>query len=402
MPIRLEGVLGAELLHDDPEHELLLILAGTTERRRRGAERARELAAAADWTRLEKLLQLSRLFPGLGPRLAELVPAEACANFSQALSSARRTAGSEEIVLQLSIEQARSALRTRGIRSASLKGPLLGRVAYGEAGRRTSSDVDILVPQEALQDAVVALQELGYETPTDHVEADGLPLLHFTMVHGQKRLPPVELHWRIHWYEREFAQLHLLPPSPGSPSDWRPAPEAELAALLLFYARDGFVGLRYPADLGAWWDRNRPHLDAAAFEQILREHPLLRPALTTALTVSERTAGLPARELIGDRLPGPRGRLAVRLADPYPYPSVQQAYAEIGLIDGLLAPRGQLSEYVRRQVSPPPAVIREHAERADDQAVSRAGYSFRTLARYALALSRVAGLRAGRRARFAQ
>jgi hypothetical protein len=314
----------------------------------------------------------------------------------------RQAAGSEEIVLQLTIEQARSALTARGIRSASLKGPLLGRAAYGEAGRRSSSDVDILVPRERLHEAVAALKELGYEAPTDHVEAEGLPLLHFTLPHSHNALPPVELHWRIHWYEREFAERQLLPPAADSPSDWRPTAEAEFAALLLFYARDGFVGLRYPTDLGAWWDRNEQQLDPGAFNRILREHPLLEPALTTGLAVAERTIGIPAQRLIGDRFPGPRGRVAVRLADPYPYPTLQQAYAEIGLIDGLLAPRGQLGEYVRRQISPPPAVIREHAERAADKTISRTGYSIRTLARYAVALSRIAGVQAGRRARFAQ
>lgn len=395
-------MLGTELLHDDPEHELLLTLAGTGERRRLGAQRIHELAAAADWGRLEQLLEAGRLFPNLGPRLAEVVPSHAVAAFEHSLGAARQAAGSEEIVLQLTIEQARAALTDRGIRSASLKGPLLGRAAFGEAGRRFSSDVDILVPPEALREAVAALRELGYGPPIDHVEADGLPLLHFTLIHGENRLPPVELHWRIHWYEREFAQRHLLPPSPDSPSDWRPAAEAELAALLLFYARDGFVGLRYPTDLGAWWDRHASQLDADAFDRILREHPLLQPSLTTALAVAERTIGIPVRQLIGDRTPRLRGRLAVLLADPYPYLTVQQVYAEIGLIDGLLAPPGQFAAYVRRQISPPLAVIREHAERAEDQTVSRAGYSFRTLARYALALSRLARVPFGRRARFAR
>jgi hypothetical protein len=80
---------------------------------------------------------------------------------------------------------------------------------------------------------------------------------------------------------------------------------------------------------------------------------------------------------------------------------MQQAYAEIGLIDGLLTPRNKLGEYARRQIAPPAAVLHEHAERAGEEAVSPLGYSFRTLLRYALALSRVTGLPLGSRARFA-
>jgi hypothetical protein len=33
-------------------------------------------------------------------------------------------------------------------------------------------------------------------------------------------------------------------------------PVEQLAALLLFYARDGFLGLRFVADIAAWWDRH--------------------------------------------------------------------------------------------------------------------------------------------------
>ncbi len=50
----------------------------------------------------------------------------------------------------------------------------------------------------------------------------------------------MELHWRVHWYERSFAHERLLPPTPDDPpQNWRPAPADELAALLLFYAGMG-------------------------------------------------------------------------------------------------------------------------------------------------------------------
>src|SRR5205814_8803590 len=98
------------------------------------------------------------------------------------------------------------------------------------------------VAPEHLKRAVEVVRELGYARPTDYVDSSGLPLLHFALVHERDELPPVELHWRIHWYETRFARERLLAPD-GAP-DWRPAPVDELAALLLFYARDGFTGLR--------------------------------------------------------------------------------------------------------------------------------------------------------------
>lgn len=377
-------------------------MVGTAERRRLSGERIRRLASTVDWSRLRQMLENGRLFPSLGPRLAELAPPAVAPDFDAALAQARQAAGGDEIMFQLTFGQVHSALAERGIRSALLKGPLLGRAAYGEAGRRLSGDVDVLVPTEDLGRAAGALRELGYVPPTDHLEAGGLPLLHLTMVHSQNRLPAVELHWRIHWYERDFARLRLLPTEPDSPSDWRPPAAAEFAALLLFYARDGFTGLRYPSDIGGWWDRHSAALDPADFNRIMTDHPALEPALLAALAVAERTIGIPSRRLTGGRALRRRSRVAVRLADPYPYQSLQQVYAEVSLIDGLLAPRHKLGEYARRQIAPPPAVIREHAEHAEEEAISRLGYSVRTLLRYGLALSRVAGLRFGARIRFAR
>ena len=55
---------------------------------------------------------------------------------------------------------------------------------------------------EQLQAAVEVVRGLGYGAPTDYVQECGLPLLHFVLVHERGELPPVELHWRVHWYER--------------------------------------------------------------------------------------------------------------------------------------------------------------------------------------------------------
>src|SRR6201999_2782545 len=98
------------------------------------------------------------------------------------------------------------------------------------------------------------------------------------LMHGRDELPPVELHWRIHWYERNFAVERLLPPaSPASP-DWCPEPVDELAALLLFYARDGFIDLRLATDLGAWWDVRGAGVEVGALERLLDTYPALARA----------------------------------------------------------------------------------------------------------------------------
>ena len=199
----------------------------------------------------------------------------------------------------------------------------------------------------------------------------------------------MELHWRVHWYETRFARERLLAPS--GDLDWRPAPVDELSALLLFYARDGFTGLRQATDLGAWWDAFGAELSPAALAETARSYPALAPALGAALRVAERTVRLPAAQALGGGAPlGARGRLAVRLADPRPYESQAQLFAEIGLIDGLLAPARDLWAFLGARSAPPAEVMREHVEKAHrGRATSTLGYSLRVLGRYALAITRL-------------
>src|SRR4029079_8012665 len=78
-----------------------------------------------------------------------------------------------------------------------------------------------------------------------------LPRLHRELFH--ETLPPLELHWRIHWYEESFAAAALARAQPTNEGWRRLQPADELASLLLFLARDGFAGLRQTVDVAAWW-----------------------------------------------------------------------------------------------------------------------------------------------------
>ncbi|HWC47373.1 MAG TPA: nucleotidyltransferase family protein, partial [Solirubrobacterales bacterium] len=234
------------------EQELILRAAATRERREAERGRIDELVRAVEWSALTEQLAHARLLPTLGPRIAALAGAGAPAEFSEAASASVEACRRQDALLLLMGEQVIAALGARGIAAAALKGPGLGEELHGEAGRRLSSDIDLLVPASRLREAVAVVAELGYEQPTDPVEENGLPLLHFAMPHGE--LPAVELHWRIHWYEDRFAEERLLPPSEAG-EEWRPEPVDRLIALLLYYARDGFSGMRQATDLAAWWDR---------------------------------------------------------------------------------------------------------------------------------------------------
>ncbi len=372
------------------ERQLILLSAGTAARRRAMGERADRLMAEVDWPRLAETLRLRKLLPTLGPRIVELAKGRASEDFAATVEQAIATGRRHGAFLQLMSLRVIAMLADAGIRSTALKGPLLGEAIYGDPGRRPSSDIDLLVSPEQLQAAVeVVVRGLGYGAPTDHVYDRGLPLLHFVLVHERGELPPLELHWRVHWYEQSFARERLLPPAVDSLGEWRPPGADELAALLLFYARDGFVGLRLATDLSAWWDVYGAGLPPGALDELLRTYPAFARVIPVALEVAETTVGLPAAQIIGDmprrRL---RERMAVRLANPNPRSSPSQLYADMGLIDGLLMPRGGLGAFLRRQVLPPPEVLDQQARHAARRrARSSLGRGAGVLARYGLTVA---------------
>jgi Uncharacterised nucleotidyltransferase len=373
------------------ERQLILLSVGTAARRRAMGERADRLTAEVDWPALAETLRLRKLLPTLGPRIVELAKGRASDDFAATVEQAIATGRRHGAFLQLMSLRAITMLADAGIRSTALKGPLLGEAIYGDPGRRPSSDIDLLVSPEQLQTAVEVVRGLGYGAPTDHVYDRGLPLLHFVLVHERGELPPVELHWRVHWYERSFARERLLPPAVDPLGEWRPAPADELAALLLFYARDGFAGLRLATDLSAWWDVHGADLPPGALDELLGAYPAFARVIPVAVEVAERMVGLPATRIVGDmpRL-GLGERMAVRLANPNPRSSSSQIYADMGLIDGLLMPRGDFGAFVRRQVLPPPEVLDQQAQHAARRrARSSLGRGAGMLARYGLTVARL-------------
>jgi Uncharacterised nucleotidyltransferase len=373
------------------ERQLILLSAGTADRRRAMHEQAARLMPNVDWRRLGEILHRRRLLPTLGPRILEFAEGRANNDFVVAVEQAVASGRRQGAFLQVVSVRMMACLADAGVRSVALKGPFLSEAIYGDPGRRLSNDIDLLVAKEQLPVAVEVARKLGYDAPTDYVLDDGLPMLHFTLGHEDGKLPPVEIHWRIHWYERSFARERLLPPDSNAKSNWRPAPVDELAALLLFYARDGFIDLRLATDVGAWWDAFGAGLQLDAFEDLLHAYPAFAHIIPVAAKVAENIVGLPIAHIIRD-MPelGLRDRMAIRLADPNPRVSAHQLFADMGLIDGLLMPPGDFRAFIRRKVLPPREVLNEYAEYSPaGRAVSPLGYSVRVLTRYGLALGKV-------------
>lgn len=372
------------------ERQLILLSAGTAVRRRVMHEQVECMLGEVDWSRLAETLRVRRLLPTLGPRILELAGRHASDDFVIAVEQAVEIAHRHGVFLMLVCQRVMSALSDAGIPSTPLKGPLLSEAVYGDPGRRLSSDIDLLVAPEQLRLAVEVVQGLGYKTPTDHVDYSGLPQLHFLLACERQKLPPVELHWRVHWYERSFAHERLLPTARDPRGDWHPALADELAALLLFYARDGFVDLRLATDLSAWWDVYGADLPSGALDELLRVYPALARVIPVAAKVAEKVVGLPATQIISDMHKlGIRDRMAVRLANPNPQTSRSQLFADMGFIDGLLMPPGDFGAFIRRQVLLPREVLDEYARRAPEwRAKSPVDYGLRVLARYGIAMLR--------------
>jgi len=333
---------------------LTALTAGTAAARRAARDEVEGLIDRVDWSLLAERLWARRLLPLLGERIVDLAGSRASRLFVETTQRAIEECAKQDGWLELISIHVIDELRAAGIRSLPLKGPTLGRALYGELGRRPSADIDLLVAREDLAGAVASVAHLGYRPAHDEPDADALPLLHVRLDHVTGNLPPLELHWRVHWYECRFSR-ELLFRSVDAADANRPAPRAhELASLLLFYARDGFVDLRLACDVAAWWDAFGFALPPGAVSAIIAEHPKLERALLAAIEVAGRVVGLPRLELIdGHRRPERRVRLAERLANPDGLGSRQQLVADTWLVDWLLTPSGGRRACIWRQLHSP-------------------------------------------------
>jgi hypothetical protein len=334
-----------------PEVALTLALVGTAARRRDGEAQIRELAERVDHTALERVLRRHVLLALAGTRLEAVAPERLSDELRGAIRQevdATRRRGSVQAALT---PRWVATLEAAGIRCLPVKGSGLAQRIHGDLGLRPSADVDLLVAAEQLREAVAILREDGFVAPRDPVSKDGLPAMHFQLHHPRGALPEIELHWRLCWYEEGFSAT-LLRHSAMGPDGIRVAhPPEELAALLLFYARDGFAGLRLAADIAAWWDVMGDTLAPRALEAVAEAHPELRFVLATAAVIAERLVGLPAGRLLD---PAPaftaRGRAAARLANWDLSGTPGQHLTNVYLVDLMLSPSGGEWAALRRQL----------------------------------------------------
>jgi hypothetical protein len=278
------------------------------------------------------------------------------------------------------------ALADQGIRAVPLKGATLAEAVYGDIGARLSSDIDLLVAVSGLDKAVEVAEREGWREP-EPFKPQGLPRLHRELFH--ESLPPVELHWRVHWYDDAFAAAALDRAQPTGDGLLRLQPADELACLLLFLARDGFAGLRQTVDVAAWWAALGGDAAAAGIRAIAAAHPELDRALAAAARLVEDMADIPHGALAGRAQLSRRQRAALRLANPWLAGSRQQVQADVSFMDGLLAPPDGTRAFVGRQLLPPQSTLVRRQPRLQGASparlgVARLGHAGRLLGRYVL------------------
>jgi hypothetical protein len=237
-----------------------------------------------------------------------------------------------------------------GIQALVLKGPLQARRLHGDVGYRMSNDVDLLVAGKDLGPATNALAPLGYSVePATPIRGHGFPDIHAILNSTHVGLPRIDLHWRVHWYEEKFSE-DLGARSRKRGSFLEPEPVDDLAALMLFYARDGFYGLRAAVDIAAWCAINRA-VEQPWLARHCREYPRLRRALAAAAIATERTVGVPATALVPPSCLRQRTpRLAANLANWAQTGEPDQLRANITVVDALLSPPAELSNFARREL----------------------------------------------------
>ena len=374
------------------ERRLVLALCGTEVRRQMRREETRALLERADATHLLALMERLNVITLVGRRLLDLgsgMPVWLADRLGRTIDSARHHGTLMEVITLDLLAR----LQSSGICALPLKGAMLSRVLYGDPGMRSSIDIDLLVAPRELLAATQVIKQMGWVVEQDRHSPD-LPDLHARLVH--RTLPSIEVHWRVHWNERHFAGDALQRADPSGPGGTlRMRPDDELASLLLFWARDGFGGLRAPADIAAWWSLwqggmgERPPLDAVA-----DCYPDIAVPLGVASVLLDRLVGVPPWR------PGslrPRARVAEMLANPFLDGVPPQLGADQGLVDIVLAPPGGTGAAARRHLLKVPAHREQLAVKASRGVWLLQGeHALRTLRRWTPRLT-AAAVQAARR-----
>ena len=359
---RLGGatMVSVRILEPNAAAHLALLLAATDAVRAREADRIRRFAETAQARDVMGVFVAQRVTPVLTARLRALAPDAFDAATWRALDHHVEELRTRGMLQEMATGRIVASLAGDSIHAVPLKGAALSSRLHGHPGMRESDDIDVLVDVADLEPAAAAVAALGWTRRIEPVPGPraGLPQLHLGIEHESPTMPRLELHWRVDWREERFSREALQRARAAGRRELDPIDE--LAALLLFYARDGFAGLKLALDVSAWWDRFGAELDDGGVAPLCARHVRLAAALRAAALSSERIVGVPAARVLPGIRPRRRELMAVRLANWDLSGDPQQVLANVRLVDGLLTFPRDLGRYAGRQLVPPPSVVRHY------------------------------------------
>jgi hypothetical protein len=332
---------------DEPGAERALLLAlvrgyaGTEDDSAAG-----QLIPAVDQASLTERLRRLKVLGLFGARLLELAPEVIEEGLRSAVEDTLALGRRHALLMQSLTWRIASELETEGIRAMPLKGPFLAERLHGSGRLRLSHDIDLLVHRRDLTRAGSLLEGLGYRR---HPGNGREPVLHLS--YGHPSAPPIDLHWRIDWYEDLYAD-GLLDRSRLQDNLRIPAAEDELLSLLVFHSRDGLEGLRFPADVAAWWKLLGSEETIAACSRLAERHAPLRRPLEAAAIAIEQVTLLPVRSAVCPSDARRRVALAVAMMDWAGDHDERTRDVTAKVVDGMLCELPALPGWAMRALVP--------------------------------------------------
>jgi hypothetical protein len=304
------GLAGGPKAGSEPERVLEWLLTALPD----DGERFQRLSAEVrDWSNLRECAERHGVWALLSHPLIT-APGPLPPQVREQAELQRASAQLVQMPLLATLDQALSALEAAGVPCVVLKGPLLSERLYSDASMRLSSDLDLLVSPESLDEAAAALETIGYQAET------GLPAhyyrkhTHHIFLH-RPHSPIIELHFRVYTgfgvvlpAEPFLSRATPHRTSRGSGA-WVLAPEDEFLHLAVHAAGHSFAMLSLLYDLKLLL-RRYPGLDWAVMAA--RAHSL---GVATVLSFTSETlrrrlgVPIPEQKELPSRL-GVRGRMA--------------------------------------------------------------------------------------------
>ena len=170
--------------------------------------------------------------------------------------------GTQALTHTLECKRLESNLRNRGVRVLFLKGVALGLQLYGDAAARTGGDIDCLVEERAVPDALEALAVLSYEPEgysIDQIRSAWSALSvfeHEIALFNRAKQMRIELHWRFFRERRSIESVLRDQGFNRSDSDSSlPCLKGGLsfAYLVMHGAQHGFYAAQWLVDVVVQW-----------------------------------------------------------------------------------------------------------------------------------------------------